>query len=60
MAVRNVRRDGMDLLKRLERDGHIGEDEHHQKNDDVQKMTDATIKEIDEALQHKDAEIMQV
>jgi ribosome recycling factor len=60
VAVRNVRRDGMDLLKRLERDGHISEDEHHQKNDEVQKMTDAIIKEIDEALQHKDSEIMQV
>jgi len=60
VAVRNVRRDGMDLLKRLERDGHISEDEHHQKNDEVQKMTDAIIKEIDEALHHKDGEIMQV
>ncbi|HEY7085297.1 MAG TPA: ribosome recycling factor [Hyphomicrobiaceae bacterium] len=60
VAVRNVRRDGMDLLKRLERDGHISEDEHHQKNDEVQKMTDATITEIDEALHHKDGEIMQV
>jgi len=47
-------------LKRLERDGHISEDEHHQKNDEVQKMTDAIIKEIDEALHHKDGEIMQV
>lgn len=60
VAVRNVRRDGMEMLKRLEKDGHISEDEHREKGDSVQKLTDATIKEIDEALAHKDADIMQV
>jgi ribosome recycling factor len=60
VAVRNVRRDGMDTLKRLERDGHISEDEHREQQDQVQKMTDGFIKQIDEALAHKDTEIMQV
>jgi len=60
VAVRNVRRDGMDTLKRLEHDGEIGEDEMHMLSDDVQKLTDSVIKKIDDALEHKDADIMQV
>ena len=60
VAVRNVRRDGMETLKRLEKDGHIGEDDHRHQAGDVQKLTDETIQEIDEALAHKDEEIMQV
>lgn len=60
VAVRNVRRDGMELLKKLEKDGHISEDEHRDQADRVQKLTDAAIKDIDEALAHKDADIMQV
>ena len=60
VAVRNVRRDGMELLKRLEKEAHMSEDEHRQHADAVQKATDQVIKDIDEALQHKDADIMQV
>ena len=60
VAVRNVRRDGMETLKKLEKDGHIGEDDHRHQGEEVQQLTDSTIKEIDEALTHKDAEIMQV
>jgi ribosome recycling factor len=60
VAVRNVRRDGMDQLKRLERDGHISEDEHKAWSDEVQQLTDATVAEIDELLTTKDAEIIQV
>jgi ribosome recycling factor len=60
VAVRNVRRDGMDLLKRLEKDKKIGEDEHHTKGDELQKLTDAHIKDIDAALHNKEQEIMQV
>jgi ribosome recycling factor len=58
--VRNVRRDGMEHLKRLEKDGDLGKDEHHSLSEKVQKLTDATIKEIDDALASKEAEIMQV
>jgi ribosome recycling factor len=60
VAVRNVRRDGMEHLKRLEKDHLISEDDHRKKHDEVQKLTDSTIKEIDAALQHKEADIMQV
>jgi ribosome recycling factor len=60
VAVRNVRRDGMDLLKKLEKDGKIGQDEHHTKGDELQKLTDAHIKDIDTALHAKEQEIMQV
>ena len=50
VAVRNVRRDGMELLKKLEKDKKIGEDEQHTKGDELQKLTDAHIKDIDAAL----------
>ena len=60
IAVRNVRRDGMDLLKRLEKDHKISEDEHHSKGEELQKLTDQHIKDIDTALQAKEQEIMQV
>lgn len=60
VAVRHVRRDGLDDLKKEEKDGGMGEDESHGLADRVQKLTDATISEIDELLAHKEAEITQV
>jgi ribosome recycling factor len=60
VAVRNVRRDGMDLLKRLEKDHKISQDDQHTKGDELQKLTDAHIKDIDTALHSKEQEIMQV
>ena len=60
IAVRNVRRDAMDELKRLEKDGHMGQDDHKNWSEKVQKLTDKIIGEIDAALAHKEAEIMQV
>ncbi len=60
IAVRNVRRDGMEVLKKLEKDHKIGQDEHHKLGDELQKMTDAHIKEIDQVLHGKEQEIMQV
>jgi ribosome recycling factor len=60
IAVRNVRRDGMEVLKRLEKDHKIGQDEHHNKGDELQKLTDANIKDIDQMLHGKEQEIMQV
>ena len=60
VAVRNVRRDGMDQLKRLEKDHTISEDEHKASADDVQKATDAAIGSIDGLLKTKEEEIMQV
>jgi ribosome recycling factor len=60
IAVRNVRRDAMDELKRLEKDGHMSQDDHKAGSEKVQKLTDKIIAEIDAALSHKEAEIMQV
>ena len=60
VAARNVRRDGMDQLKALEKAKLMSEDEHKQRADEVQKLTDDTVKDIDAALKHKEAEIMQV
>ncbi len=60
VAVRNVRRDGMEHLKKAEKDGGMGKDEHHSLATKVQNLTDKVIKEIDEALATKEAEIMQV
>jgi len=60
VAVRNVRRDGMDGLKKSEKDGDISKDEHHGLAEEIQKLTDAHIVEIDKALAGKEKEIMQV
>ena len=60
VAVRNVRRDGMDALKKMEKDGVLSEDEHKSFAEDVQKLTDDAIKRIDESLKTKQDEIMQV
>jgi ribosome recycling factor len=60
IAVRNVRRDGMDKLKHMERDGDMSEDDHKLWADEVQRLTDEVIARIDEALAQKQKEIMQV
>lgn len=60
ISIRNVRRDGMDSLKKMEKDGHISEDEIKKHEKEVQGLTDDTIKKIDETLAHKEKEIMQV
>lgn len=60
VAVRNVRRDGMDQLKKAEKASEIGQDEQHTHGAEVQELTDSIINEIDEALSAKEAEIMQV
>ena len=60
VAVRNVRRDGMDQLKKGEKDGEISQDEQKALSDDVQKLTDDYVAKIDEALSQKEAEIRQV
>ncbi len=60
VAARNVRRDGMETLKRMEKDGEISQDDQRQWSQDIQKLTDETVKTIDEAVAVKDQEIMQV
>ena len=60
IAIRNVRRDGMDTLKQMERDGEISQDEQRSQSEEIQKLTDAQISKIDAMLESKETEIMQV
>jgi ribosome recycling factor len=60
VAVRNVRRDGMEQLKRLEKDGELSQDEQHRTAEQVQELTDAEIKQINEMLAAKESEIMTI
>lgn len=60
VAVRNVRRDGLEDLKKLEKDGGISQDEQKKLGEEMQRFTDEAVKRIDEALKTKEQEIMQV
>jgi len=60
VAVRNVRRDGMDDLKKMEKDGDLSQDDRHLYEDEIQSLTDQHVKAIDEALVAKEQDIMQV
>ncbi|SFK54488.1 ribosome recycling factor [Methylorubrum salsuginis] len=60
IAVRHVRRDGLDILKKLEKDGAISQDDEKRQAGDVQKATDDAIAEVDQVLAGKEKEIMQV
>lgn len=60
IAVRNVRRDGMETLKRMEKDSDISEDEHRTMSHELQKLTDDHVKKIDVTFHEKEQEIMQV
>ena len=60
IAVRNVRRDGMDTSKKMEKDGDISQDDRHIYDEEIQTITDNNINKIDELLSSKEVEIMQV
>jgi len=60
IAVRHVRRDGLDVLKKLEKDHKIGKDDHERDAEQIQKATDQFIAEIDQALAGKEKEILTV
>jgi ribosome recycling factor len=60
VAVRNVRRVGMDQLKKSEKAGDISQDDQRLYSDEIQELTDAHIKKVDETLQTKESEILQV
>lgn len=60
VAVRNIRRDSIEHLKKTEKEEHISEDERKHAETDVQKLTDKHIKDIDELLSIKEKEIMEV
>jgi ribosome recycling factor len=60
VSVRNIRRDGIEMLRRREKEAEISQDQQRKSQHDVQHLTDDYIRRIDEALEQKDREIMQV
>lgn len=60
IAARNVRKDGMDAIKKMEKDGDISEDDLKRLSDEVQKLTDETVKTVDTLLSDKENDIMTV
>jgi ribosome recycling factor len=60
VAVRNIRRDGVDAIKKMEKSGDISEDQSKDGQDSMQKLTDKKVKEIDELVSKKEKEVMKV
>jgi ribosome recycling factor len=60
VAVRNVRRDGLEPLKKKEKDGEISQDQHRKLQTEIQHLTDEYVKKVDEILHQKEKEILQV
>ncbi|MEJ2697809.1 MAG: ribosome recycling factor [Candidatus Sulfobium sp.] len=60
VAVRNIRRDANDELKKMEKDEHLSEDDVKREQEEIQKITDSFVKKADEILEHKEKEIMEV
>ena len=60
VSVRNVRRDAMDQLKKMEKDGEIGQDDSHRAQEEVQKATDRHIGDMDSVKKDKEAEVLEV
>lgn len=60
VAVRHVRRDGIDVIKKLEKDHEISKDDHERYSTEIQKATDQMIQEVDQMLAHKEKEILTV
>ncbi|MEW6522171.1 MAG: ribosome recycling factor [Bacillota bacterium] len=60
VAIRNIRRDANDMVKELQKDGDISEDEARRANDDIQKLTDKYIKTVDSVMGAKEKEIMEI
>lgn len=60
IAVRQIRRDANDLVKKMEKNGEISEDERKRREEEIQKLTDKYIKEIDKMVEAKEKEIMEI
>lgn len=60
VSVRNIRRDGMDAVKKMEKDKEISEDDQKRMSDEIQKVTDDAIKKIDSMLSAKEADVMKI
>ena len=59
IAIRNIRRDGMDELKKMEKGSKIAEDEHRSRSDEIQKLTDQHVQKVDESVVAKEKDILQ-
>jgi ribosome recycling factor len=60
IAIRNIRRDANEEVKKLEKEDHISEDDTRRSLDEIQKITDSYIKKVDEIVKHKEDEVMEV
>ncbi len=60
IALRNIRRDGMDHLKKMEKDNEISKDEHHDMGEEIQKITDDFTNKVDQHVQTKEQEILKI
>ena len=60
VALRNIRRDGMDSLKKMENDNEISKDEHHGHSEEVQKLTDDFVNKVDSNIKSKEKEILSI
>ncbi len=60
VAVRNIRRESNEELKKFEKEKHLSEDDVKKEQEEIQKITDLNIKKVDEILEHKEKEIMEV
>ena len=60
VAIRNVRRDAIQHVKELLKDKKVTEDESHRAEDDIQKLTDKFVKDVDDAVKAKEQELMSV
>lgn len=60
VSIRNIRRDGKEEIRKLEKEEHISEDDTKRSVDEIQKLTDSFIKRADEIMSHKEAEVMEV
>ncbi len=60
VAVRNVRRDGLEQVKKLDKDGHVSEEEVRRTQEKLQKLTDQYVRQVDEVSKKKEAEVMEV
>ena len=60
MAIRSIRRDGIEQIKKLKKNSEITEDDQRDAEEDMQKLTDKAVKEVDEIYAKKEKEIMEV
>jgi len=60
VAIRNIRRDGMDAIKKLEKDKAVSEDDAKRQSEEIQKTTDGFIKKVDDLLAQKEKDVMKV